>query len=73
MVKPTYKVEGMPYDDEITALLVAERIWERYDQRRDIIIYQVDHHGEESVYLTLDATREPEGRDPNTEDMFPQD
>lgn len=70
MVAPTYKVEGIHYDDSMQALIVAERVWERYDRSRDIIIYEVDHHGEESHYMTLPAERETEGRDPNTEDMF---
>ena len=69
MVKPTFKVDGMHYDTELLALIVAERLWERYDGTRTITIYEIDHHGEETVYMTLDATSVTE-EDNEQLDMF---
>lgn len=70
MVIPTYKVEGIHYDNATQAVIVAERIWGRYDRSRDIIIYEIDHHGDETIFQTLHASRDCEGRDPDTIDMF---
>jgi hypothetical protein len=69
MITPTFKVEGMHYDTEDQALVVAKRLWERYDGARTITIYTVDHHGEEAVCMTLDAISKTE-EDEEQLDMF---
>lgn len=55
MVKPTFKVDGMHFEEWQQAFLVANRLYERYDKTRSIMIYMIDHHGEESVDFTFAA------------------
>jgi hypothetical protein len=69
VVEPTYKVDGMHFDTLPQAKVVADRLWLRYDGLRSIMIYEVDHHGDEYVCETLEAETQPE-EDNEQLDMF---
>lgn len=68
----TYKVDGMHMDTYDEAMVVATRLYERYDKTRTIKIMAINHfdHGSERVYEVLEAVNEPESRDPDTLEMF---
>ena len=59
MTKLTYKVDGIPFDTEAQAKVVADRLYLRYERTRTIVIYAVDHHGETSVIETIEAKDSP--------------
>lgn len=63
-----YKIEGLLFETEQQAALVAERMFERYDRLRDITILK--RNGDDwEVVKTLEAEKErfPQ-RDPDTID-----
>ena len=69
MVKE-FKVDGMSFPTERQAIIVAKRLFSRYDRSRTVQIMAVDSNGREFVWDTYPAEREPEAGDTDTIEMF---
>ena len=69
----SYLVEGLPYDDSESALVIAKRLFNRFKKMRSVIIYEVTPEGKQ-VHTTLapdsGVERDCPTRSPDTIDMF---
>lgn len=70
MMIQAFKVEGLKFNTEREAIVVAKRIFMRYDKTRTINVIAISADGEEFVWDTYHAEHEPEVGDNNTIEMF---